>query len=123
MKQPSTPWRWRGCSRWTLHRNTVEKPFRERIADPLPRPADFKAYWAEAKAKLAKTPLDARQGTMQTFGPQEINDYNVASAALPADYDPTGHRCEAAESGKVNFAGAAMARDGRLRRPQARLVG
>jgi cephalosporin-C deacetylase len=150
--------------RWTLHRNMVEKPFREGIAEPLPanrfvipistaglhpgfydlrvsldsglenagkepqtarpirgactfgwkadqmaiaqsRPADFKAFWEAAKAKLAKIPLDARQGPMQAFGPNEINDYNLTSACLPADYDPAGHRCEAVESGKVDFAG------------------
>lgn len=138
--------------RWTLHRNMVEKPFREGIAEPLPanrfiipistaglhpgfydlrvsldsglenagkepqtarpirgactfgwkadqmaiaqsRPADFKAFWEAAKAKLAKIPLDAREGPMQAFGPNEINDYNLTSACLPADYDPVGHRC------------------------------
>jgi cephalosporin-C deacetylase-like acetyl esterase len=150
--------------RWTLHRNMVEKPFREGLAEALPancfviaiptaglhpgfydlrvtldsgmeneekdrlkarpvrgvctfgwkadrmaiaesRPADFKAFWDEAKAKLASIPLDAREGPMQTFGPKEINDYNRTSAALPPDYDPAGHKCETVESGKVDFAG------------------
>jgi len=150
--------------RWTLHRNMVEKPFREGLAEALPanrfviaiptaglhpgfydlrvtldsgmvnaekdrlkarpvrgvctfgwkadrmaivesRPADFKAFWDEARAKLAKIPLDAREGPLQTFGPQEINDYNRTSAALPPDYDPAGHKSETVESGKVDFAG------------------
>jgi len=150
--------------RWTLHRNRVEKPFREGVAEPQPanrfvisiptaglhpgfydlnveldtgltkdardplakrpvrgvctfgwkaesmavadtRPADFTAFWDEAKAKLAKIPLDAKEGPTQTFGPKEINDDNVTSACLPPDYDPTGHRCETVESCKVDFAG------------------
>jgi cephalosporin-C deacetylase-like acetyl esterase len=73
------------------------------IADA--RPADFKAFWDEAKAKLAKIPLDAREGSMQSFGPKEINDYNVTSACLPPDYDPVGHKVETVESCKVDFAG------------------
>jgi cephalosporin-C deacetylase-like acetyl esterase len=150
--------------RWTLHRNMVEKPFRERLAEALPanrfviaiptaglhpgfydlrvtldsgmenaekeplkkrpvrgvctfgwkaeamaiaesRPADFKAFWDTAKAKLAQIPLDAKEGPLQTFGPKEINDYNRTSAALPPDYDPVGHRTETVESGKVDIAG------------------
>jgi cephalosporin-C deacetylase len=150
--------------RWTLHRNRIDKPFREGIAEPLPanrfvvaiptdglppgfydlrveldsgientekdrlqkrpvrgvctfgwkaesmavahtRPADFTAFWDDAKAKLAKIPLDAKESPMQTFGPKEINDYNVTSACLPPDYDPTGHRAESVESCKVDFAG------------------
>jgi cephalosporin-C deacetylase-like acetyl esterase len=150
--------------RWSLHRNRIEKPFREGTAVPLPanrfvismetaalhpgfydlrveldsgvenkekeplkkrpvrgvctfgwkaesmaiadtRPADFKAFWNKAKARLAKIPLDAKEGPTQTFGPKEINDYNVTSACLPPDYDPKGHRCETVESRKVDFAG------------------
>jgi cephalosporin-C deacetylase len=150
--------------KWTLHRNGVEKPFRQGSAEALPanrfiirvdtaglhpgfydlrvtldtgventendrlkkrpvtgvcvfgwkadqmaiaesRPADFKAFWAAAKAKLAKIPLDAKEGALQTFGPKEINDYNVTSACLPPDYDPAGHRCETVESCKVDVAG------------------
>ena len=125
---------------WTLHRNMVDKPFRQgqaeallanqfriRIApaglppgfydlrvvldtgmasdpkDPRPvtgvcgfgwriqdmgirdsRPADFKAFWAKAKADLAKIPLDAREETpMQTFNHDEINAYNLNRAAHP----------------------------------------
>ncbi len=69
------------------------------------RPADFKAFWDEAIAKLAAVPLDAREGPLQTFGTQEINGYNVTSACLPPDYDPAGHRTEQVESCKVDFAG------------------
>jgi len=69
------------------------------------RPADFTAFWDDAKAKLAQIPLDATEGPMQVFGPKEINDYNLTNACLPPDYDPAGHRAESVESCKVDFAG------------------
>jgi len=69
------------------------------------RPADFKEFWDAAKAKLAEIPVDAREGAMQTFGPKEIDEYNVTGACLPPDYDPTGHRAETVESCKVDMAG------------------
>jgi cephalosporin-C deacetylase-like acetyl esterase len=69
------------------------------------RPADFKAFWDEAKAKLAKIALDPQLSPMQAFGPQEINAYNQSSACLPPDFDPAGHRAERVESCKVSFAG------------------
>ena len=68
------------------------------------RPADFAKFWDDAKQKL-KIPLDAKEGEMQSFGPKEINDYNISSACLPPDYDPNGHKCEKVESCKVDFAG------------------
>jgi cephalosporin-C deacetylase-like acetyl esterase len=73
------------------------------IADT--RPTDFKKFWDDAKATLAAIPLDAKESPMQVFGAKEINDYNVTSACLPPDYDPTGHRAEQVESCKVDFAG------------------
>ncbi len=70
------------------------------------RPADFKAFWDRAKAELAKIPLDAREETpMETFTRDQINTYNVTSAAIPPDYDPTGHKTEEVESCKISFAG------------------
>ena len=69
------------------------------------RPADFKAFWDGAKARLAAIPLDAREGPLQLFGSKEINGYNVTNACLPPDYDPAGHRAEQVESRKVDFAG------------------
>lgn len=77
----------------------------EAMALPETRPADFSPFWSAAKAKLAAMPLEAHEGPLQTFGAQEINAYNVASACLPPDYDPQGHRAETVESGKVDFAG------------------
>jgi cephalosporin-C deacetylase len=150
--------------KWSLHRNMVQKPFREGLAEAQPanrfvikidtaglppgfydlrveldtglvrdeknpldqrpvtgvctfgwqadkmavadtRPADFQAFWDAAKAKLAKVPLDAKEGPMQVFGPEEINAYNVQHANLPPDYDPEGHRFGTVESCKVDFAG------------------
>lgn len=79
-------------------------------ADELPlretRPADFTAFWAKAKAEMDKLPLDVRQETpLETFNREQIAAYNLKSACLPADYDPTGHKVEEVESCKVSFAG------------------
>jgi cephalosporin-C deacetylase-like acetyl esterase len=75
------------------------------LAAAATRPADFAAFWAQARAKLAKIPVDAQPGPVQAFGPQEINAYNTASACLPPDFDPAGHRAERVESCKVSLAG------------------
>ncbi|MGA2618841.1 MAG: acetylxylan esterase [Thermoguttaceae bacterium] len=70
------------------------------------RPADFKAFWERAKARLAAIPLDVRNETpMQSFNRAGINAYNLKSACLPADYDPQGHKVEEVESCKISFAG------------------
>lgn len=69
------------------------------------RPADFEAFWTTARARIDAVPLCPIEESLQSFGPEEINAYNVASACLPPDFDPAGHRCERVESGKVSFAG------------------
>ena len=69
------------------------------------RPADFEAFWDAAKAESEKIPLDAHEGPMTVFNAKEIDAYNVASAYLPPDYDPSGHRFETVESCKVDIAG------------------
>ena len=69
------------------------------------KPADFEAFWKKGKEELTKVPLDAKVGDFQTFDNKAINAYNVASAALPDDYDPQGHRTDQVESAKVDFAG------------------
>lgn len=69
------------------------------------KPADFDAFWKKGKEELAKIPLDAKVGDFQTFKGKEIDAYNLASACLPGDYDPKGHRTEEVESAKVDFAG------------------
>ncbi len=69
------------------------------------RPADFAAFWAAAKGKLAAVPLAAREGQMERFDDAAINAYNLGSACLPADYDPSGHRSASVLSGKVDFGG------------------
>ena len=149
--------------KWTLHRNLINTPFRQGVAEPLPgnkfairldmvglhpgfyelkveldtgvtndareplakrpvrgvcafgwqadkmaladsRPADFAAFWDAAKAESEKIPLDAHEGPMTVFAAKEIDAYNVASAYLPPDYDPAGHRSETVESCKVDIA-------------------
>jgi cephalosporin-C deacetylase-like acetyl esterase len=69
------------------------------------RPADFEEFWARAKATLTGLPLQPVEEPLQVFDRDQIDAYNVSSAALPPDYDPTGHKCEAVQSGKVSFAG------------------
>lgn len=78
-------------------------------ADKMPitldRPADFKAFWDKGKQALAQIPVDAQLEPFQTFTGKEIDAYNLASAGLPGDYDPKGHRTESVESAKISFAG------------------
>jgi len=78
-------------------------------ADKMPvtpdKPADFEAFWAQGKQELAKIPIGAQLESFQEFKGKEIDAYNLASAALPGDYDPTGHRTEDVESAKISFAG------------------
>jgi len=69
------------------------------------RPADFKQFWDDAKAKLAKIPLDAQESEMVSYSGTQINQYNTQYAGLPGDYDPTGHVTNDVESCKVSFAG------------------
>lgn len=70
------------------------------------RPADFAQFWGRGMDEYAKIPLDAKiEGEVKTFTSKEINEYNVKSACLPADYDPTGHKFEEVESCKISFAG------------------
>jgi cephalosporin-C deacetylase-like acetyl esterase len=70
------------------------------------RPADFKQFWAKAKREIDAVPLDVRYETpMQTYTGKQIDEYNLKSACLPGDYDPSGHKVEEVESCKVSFAG------------------
>jgi cephalosporin-C deacetylase len=69
------------------------------------RAADFKAFWDAGKAALAKIPVDPQLEPFQTFKGKEIDDYNLASACMPGDYDPKGHRTEEVESAKMTYAG------------------
>ena len=70
------------------------------------RPADFQKFWETAMAEYARIPLDVRvEDEVQTFRGKEIDAYNVEHAALPPDYDPSGHKYEEVESCKISFAG------------------
>jgi len=70
------------------------------------RPADFQKFWETAIAEYARIPLDVRvEDEVQTFRGKEIDAYNVQHAALPPDYDPSGHKYEEVESCKISFAG------------------
>lgn len=76
----------------------------DKMVIPQTRPADFVSFWDKAKAELTDIKLDAKVGPAQVFNAKEIGAYNVAHAALPADYDPAGHRTEEVEAFKVDFA-------------------
>ena len=76
----------------------------DKVVIPQTRPADFTSFWDKAKAELAQVKLDASTGPVQVFNAKEIGAYNVAHAALPAEYDPAGHRAEEVEAFKVDFA-------------------
>ncbi|MDR1145768.1 MAG: acetylxylan esterase, partial [Verrucomicrobiales bacterium] len=52
----------------------------------------------------------ATVGEFTTFTNQQIDAYNLAAAAIPADYDPAGHKTATVESAKVAFNGALGAR-------------
>lgn len=67
-------------------------------------PADFTAFWARSTAALKKIPPDVKLGGMMTFKGRQIDDYNLAQAALPGDYDPAGHKTEEVEACKISFA-------------------
>ncbi len=69
------------------------------------RPADFRAFWARAKAAMDALPLDAVAEAPTLFTSPEIDAYNLASASLPGNYDPAGIVTDDVESGKVSFAG------------------
>jgi cephalosporin-C deacetylase len=78
----------------------------QEIAFTDTRPKDFTAFWDKAKAEVAKIPLDARNETpLESYSREGINAYNLKSAGLPGDYDPTGHKVEEVESCKISFAG------------------
>ncbi len=77
------------------------KPSQMPIQDS--RPADFRAFWDKALAKLAAVPLDPKSEERRVFKGKEIDDYNLKNAALPGDYDPTGHVCDEVESFKIEF--------------------
>ncbi|MGC4005080.1 MAG: acetylxylan esterase [Pirellulales bacterium] len=70
------------------------------------RPADFKEFWSKARDSLKQIPLDAKIELVKVYSKDEIDAYNLSHAAIPADYDPQGHRAEEVEVYKVDFASA-----------------
>jgi cephalosporin-C deacetylase len=78
----------------------------EEMAIRETEPADFQDFWASETALLATVPLDFKQeSAMESFNREEIGEYNLSQACLPADYDPEGHKFEEVESCKISFAG------------------
>ena len=68
------------------------------------KPADFENFWEAALAELSKVdPRPTWQQERTLRGP-EIDAYNVASAALPENYDPEGAVTDTVEVYRVKYA-------------------
>ncbi len=73
---------------------------------PETKPADFKEFWAKALADCNKIPLDIREeGERRIFKGREIDEYNLASACLPGNFDPKGAKYDEVVSYKISWAG------------------
>lgn len=78
----------------------------ENILAPETRTAEFESFWKGVKAKIDFQHLDSKdESRKELFDKDAIGLYNLESAMLPADYDPSGHVVETVESWKVGFAG------------------
>ncbi|MEZ0218111.1 MAG: acetylxylan esterase [Rariglobus sp.] len=67
------------------------------------RPADFDAFWAAAHRLLDDIPLTASCTLERVLQGPEIEAYNITSASLPENYDPSGIRAETVEIYRVRF--------------------
>ncbi len=67
-------------------------------------PEDFDAYWATQLATLDSIAPAPELKLARTFHDEEINAYNLAAAALPANYDPAGARTNKVDLYRVHFA-------------------
>lgn len=69
------------------------------------KPADFEEFWEESQKKLEGVELDAVCGEPCVYASGQIDEYNLAEASLPMDYDPQGHVYDKVESYEVSFMG------------------
>ncbi len=70
------------------------------------KPDDFDAFWAETKKKLDGVDLDPQYGEVYTFKGKQIDNYNVAEASFPCNYDEEGVIYDEVISYKVSFMSA-----------------
>ena len=66
-------------------------------------PADFDAFWQAALKKLDAIPPKPECNREMTLSGQEIDAYNIKSAALPENYDVEGKKYDAVEVSRVRF--------------------
>lgn len=72
---------------------------------PLPdEPADFGDFWNAARAALDEIPPAPEWRLERVLRGVELDEYNLASAALPENYDPVGRKVEAVEMYRLHFA-------------------
>jgi len=67
------------------------------------RPADFDAFWATQLTALDAISPAPSVVLERTLRDAEIDAYNLASAAIPANYDPAGSRARTVEIHRVRF--------------------
>ncbi len=67
------------------------------------KPDDFDIFWKTALQKIDAIPPNPKWTLEKTLLGKEIDAYNIASAALPEDYDPEGKRTDAVEIYRVHF--------------------
>jgi len=76
------------------------------IADFVPfpdEPADFVEFWKAAQAELDPISPAPEWKLERILRGREIDEYNLASAALPENYDPAGRTANAVEIYRVHF--------------------
>ena len=76
----------------------------ENLAIHAQRPDDFDAFWATALTHLDTLPPAPVCTLERTLRGPEIDAYNLSSASLPENYDPTGARADTVEVYRVHFA-------------------
>jgi len=61
----------------------------QKIAPTVSNPADFDAFWAEGKARLAKIPVDLTRELLPSYGGPGINVYHVSFQTVGLDASNT----------------------------------
>lgn len=67
------------------------------------RPADFEQFWEQSLERLEGVALDPKFGEVTVYRGKQVDDYNVAQASIPCNYDPKGCLYDEVESYEVSF--------------------